>query len=380
MATYFIMGVVDVPLMFAMFFNDLLRLLHVPLSNTAALCVGVLVSTVPIAILCLRGAEASVKTTMRLMVAETLVVVALSLTILMVKWPEPDGISLSPFNPRHLSNGMSGFWAAMILGTLAFCGFDVVSTAAEEAHAPSKHVPKAILVTIIGMGLFWATNAWVFTLSTPVREVLDYTRLGLPAVMLVAQDYWGWGSLIIILTAFTATMAVYISIVQGASRIVFALARHGLMPSLFARLVGPRRVPRNAILGVLACAVLLDFATLLLLRNGIDSYNWWAGAIVFFATLTFMGVNLANALYFFRFARRDFSVLKNVLLPMVGFALNAYLLYAAFFSSLWSSDFRTGKSVVIVCVTLLAAEIAVVLWMRVFAPQVFVRGAPLGAV
>ena len=380
MATYFAMGVVDCPLLFAMFFNDFLRLLGAPISSTLSLCLGVLVSTVPIAILCLRGAEASVKTTVRLMLIETLVVVALSLTILIAKWPTPGGISLSPFDPRQLSNGMSGFWSAMILGVLSFCGFDVVSTAAEEAHAPRKHVPQAILIAIIGMGLFWAANAWVFTLSTPVREVLEYTRLGLPAVTLVAQSYWGWGSLIITFTAFTATIAIYISIVQGASRIVFALARHRLMPSPFARLVGARRVPRNAILGVLACAVFVDLATISVLRNGVDSYNWWASAIVFFATLTFMGVNLANVLYFSRLARRDFGVVKNLLLPLAGLALNAYLLYAAFFSTLWSSDFRMGKSVVIGCLALLGAEVVVVLSMRVFARHLFEQEAPLGAV
>ena len=380
MATYFTMGVVDCPLLFAMFFNDLLRSLHIPLSSTSALCLGVFVATAPVAILCLQGAEASVKTTMRLMVIEALVVVALSATIIMVKSPEPFGISLAPFDPRQLSNGISGFWAAMILGALGFCGFDVVSTAAEEANAPRKHVPKAILITIIGMGLFWAINAWVFTLSTPVREVLAYTRLGLPAVTLIAQSYWGWGSLIITLTAFSATIAIYISIVQGASRLIFALARHGLAPPVFARLVGVRRVPRNAVLFVLFLSVALALITLLVLHNGIDSYNWWAGAIVFYATLTFMGVNLANTLYFFRFARGEFHWLRNVLIPVAGFMLNAYLLYAAFFSSLWSLGFRTGRSVVIVCVGLLAIETAIVLWMCVFYRDRVNQQAPLDTV
>jgi len=379
MATYFIMGVVCCPLIFALFFNDFLRLIHLPVAGMGGLYLGVAVATVPIAIASLQGAEASIKTTVRLMLAETIVVLALSITILMVKSAEPGGITLSPFNPHQASNGISGVWTAMILGVGAFCGFDVVSTAAEEAHAPKKHLPKAILLTIIGMGIFWAVTAWAFTLSTPTDEVVRDTQLGLPVVMRVAQNYWGWGSLLIILTAFTAITAVYVSIVLGASRIVFALARHRLAPSMFARLIGSRRVPRNAVLGVLACALLLDFMTLSLLRNGIDSYNWWARAVVFFATLTFMAVNLANGLYFFRFARSEFTVLNNVLVPLLGLALNGYLLYAAFFSALWSLDFRTGKSVVIACVILLAVELVIVLALRLFLPQRFASGAPLSA-
>lgn len=378
MTTYFFMSVVGCPLMFAMFFDGLLRMIHAPLSSMAGLYLGALVATVPIVFSCLRGAEASIKVTVRLMVAETLVVLALSATILAVKGAEIGGINLSPFDPGRVSNGLSGFWAAMILGVLAFCGFDVVSTAAEEAHAPRRHVPKAILITVVGIAVFWAFNAWVFTLSTPVEKVREYTRLGLPAVTYVAQNYWGWGSLMVILTAFTGVTAVYISLVQGSSRIIFALSRHRLLPPVFARLSGSRRVPRNAVLGVLVCAILLDFVTLFLLGNALESYNWWANATVFFATLTFMAVNIANAAYFLRFRRSEFSVFKNLLVPVAGFALNAYLLYAAFFSSLWSGDLRAGKSVVIACVALLATEIAAVLCVRRFAPRLFDHGAPIG--
>jgi amino acid transporter len=379
MTTYFIMSAVAQPLMFALFFNDFLRLIHLPLPGMGGLYVGVLVSTVPIAVSCLRGAEASIKTTVRLMAAETLVVLALSATILIGKFPQAGAITLEPFDPRLASNGISGFWAAMILGSFAFTGFDVVSTAAEEAHAPRKYVPAAILLTVVGIALFWALNAWALTLSTPAARILEYTRLGLPAVTQVARAYWGWGSLIVILTAFTGLTAVYISCVQGSSRIIFALARHGLLPPMLARLAGSRRVPCNAVLSVLGCAVVLDFVTLHILRNGLDSYNWWANAIVFFATLTFMAVNVANGVYFFRFARPEFDVLKNILIPGAGFGLNAYLLYEAFFSALWSSDMRTGKSVVISCTVLLAAEFVTVLYMRLSTPRLFTGGAPLSA-
>jgi putrescine importer len=377
MMTYFFMCIVGCPLLFATFFDDLLRMMHTPISSMAGLYVGVIVATIPIVFSCLRGAEASIKTTVRLMIAETVVVMALSATILFVKGAETGGVNFAAFDAGRASNGLAGFWAAMIPGALAFCGFDVVSTAAEEARAPKKYLPKAILFTVVGIAVFWALNAWVFTLSVPVEKVREYTRLGLPAVMYVAQSYWGWGSLIVVLTAFTSVTAVYIGCVQGASRIIFALARHSLLPSVFARLTGTRRVPRNAVLGVVGFAVSLDFATLFLLHNGLDSFNWWVSATVFFATLTFMAVNIANTAYFFRLARSSFSVLRNLLVPIAGFALNAYLIYAAFFSALWSSDLRMGKSVVVGCVALLATEIVVVLCMRRLAPQLFGRGAPI---
>ena len=119
--------------------------------------------------------------------------------------------------------------------------------------------------------------------------------------------------------------------------------------------------------------------TLLVLRNGLDTFNWWSFALVFFATLTFMAVNLANAIYFFRFARQDFKFMNNLLVPAVGFLVNAYLLYAAFFSALWSSDLPTGRSVVVGCLLVLVIEIAAVIYMRFFSPQLFRQDAPINA-
>jgi len=378
MTTYFVMAAIAQPLMFALFFHDLLDSLHISLPEGATLATGVLISTIPIAWVCLRGAEASIKSTVRLMIVETLVVIALSATILIVKAGEPGAINLSPFDP-HQANGLSGFWAAMILGVLAFCGFDVVSTAAEEAHAPREHLPKAILLTVVGIAIFWAINAWVFTLSTPVEKVREYTLHGLTAVTPMAQTYWGWGSLIVIGTAFTGITAVYISSLQGSSRIVFALARHGLLPSVFARLAGDKRVPRNAVLGVIVVVLVLDMITLSVLKSGLDSFTWWANALVFFATLTFLAVNVANILFFLRLARNQFRFIQNLLLPLVGAILNAYLIYAAFFSTLWSGDLRTGRSVVILCLALLALQVVGVVYVRLFKPQLLGHVAPIGA-
>jgi putrescine importer len=377
MATYFVMAAIAQPLMFALFFQDLLSWMHVALPTSVTLTLGILVSTVPIAWVCMRGAEASVKSTVRLMVMETAVVVALSITILIVKSAEAGAINLSAFDPRQASS-LSGFWTAMILGVLAFCGFDVVSTAAEEANAPREHLPKAILLTVVGMALFWALNAWVFTLSTPPDKVADYTNHGLTAVTPMAQAYWGGGSIIIIITAFTGLTAVYISSVQGASRIIFALARHGLLPAMLSRLTGERRVPTLAVLSVLIAVIVLDLGSLGLLDSGLDSFTWWANALVFFATLTFLAVNIANTLYFWRFARRRFGIVKNLVVPLVGALLNAYLIYAAFFASLWSGDWRTGKSVVVACVALLALQVVTVTYVRLFKPQLLRQGTPIG--
>jgi hypothetical protein len=62
----------------------------------------------------------------------------------------------------------------------------------------------------------------------------------------------------------------------------------------------------------------------------------------------------------------------------VGVVLNLYLIYAAFFSSLWSAPFRTGGSVVVVCLLLFAVQLLAATWVRLFRPDLLATPAPIG--
>ena len=166
--------------------------------------------------------------------------------------------------------------------------------------------------------------------------------------------------------------------VQGASRLVFALARHKLLPATFATLHGDKRVPSAAVLAVVGVCVAMGLVSLALLRDGLDSFVWWSNAVVFFAALTYIGVNIANLLYFRRILPEQFGWFRNGVVPVLGVGMNLYLIYAAFFSSLWNAPFRTGRSVVIVCLALFAAQLAVVALVRLRRPSLLKGAAPIG--
>jgi putrescine importer len=378
MITYFIAAAITVPLLFGLFFRDLLDWVHAPIPGSAALVIGLVLQSGLIAWICVRGAKASIKTTIRLMVIETGVVLALSATILWVKAGQPGGIDFGAFNPAHATQGLTGFWAAIILGMLAFSGFDVVATAAEEAHAPHHHIPRVLIFAVIGIAVFWTANAWVLTLSTPFDMVVEYSAQGLTAITPVARAYWGWGNLIVIATAFTGLTAIYIGSVQGASRVIFALARHRLLPAPLARLSGAERVPKAAVLVVVLTCVTLGCVTLAVLQNGLDSFVWWSNAMVFFAALTFTGVNIANLLYFRRILPGQFEIARNLIVPILGVIMNLYLIYAAFFSALWSAPFRTGRSIVIVCIVLFAMQLLATIYVRFFRRDLLQAAGPIG--
>jgi amino acid transporter len=365
--------------MFGLFFRDLLAFLGLPDFGLVTLLVAILVITLPAMWAAYRGAAASTRVAVTLMTIESLVVVALSLTILYAKSGVPGGINWKPFSPAAATQGFQGYWTAMLLGILAYCGFDVVSTAAEETNAPREYLPKAILLTIIGITIFWALNAWVFTLAIPPEKVVAYSAQGLTAVTPMAREFWGRGNIFIILTAFTGLFAVFITGALGASRIIFALARHRLLPGLLAELDETGLVPTNALHAVFGFVIAGDVVAVLVLRNGLDAFTWWANAMVFFATLTFAAVNLANIFYFWRFARERFKAWPNLLVPLFGAISTFYVMYETFFVALWNAGFRNGRSVVLFSVLLFLIFVLVVGLTFVRSPARLQGDAPIEA-
>jgi len=162
------------------------------------------------------------------------------------------------------------------------------------------------------------------------------------------------------MTAITGICAVYVTGALGASRIIFALARHGLLPRTLARLDGSGRVPRRALTAVFAAVIAGDIAGILVFGNGLVAFTWWANALVFFATLTFTAVNVANIFYFRRVAPARYKRIPNLLVPLAGAISTIYVMYESFLVALWNTDMYTGRSVVYVCVLLFVFFLALV--------------------
>ena len=226
MIAYYTVALIMPPILFGLFFADLLSFLGVAEANLVSWTGGVILVTVFVAWLTYRGIELSTRSSLVFVLIEIAVVLALSATIFSVKIMQGE-FSFAPLNPAHTTGGFSAFWQAMVLGVLSYAGYDVISTVAEEAKAPRRLLPKATLLATVGVGLFWALNAWAFSLSVPVSRVAELTASGLSAAVPIGREFWGQGELLVILTGLTAAVGVYVATAVGASRAVYAMARQG---------------------------------------------------------------------------------------------------------------------------------------------------------
>jgi amino acid transporter len=189
-----------------------------------------------------------------------------------------------PFFPL----GSGGVIVAMGLTFIAFEGYDLIATVAEEIKEPEKNIPKAtfialaITVSMYLLILFVSLGA-VAPGDRPSWQFLG--EFGETAIVRAAEDFMpAFGVAVIVFGGLLSTMSALNATVMASSRVAFSMARDRWLPRRVARIHPTRRTPDVAI--YLTGAILLAMA-LTLPIEAVGS----AASLIFL--LTFALVNLA---------------------------------------------------------------------------------------
>lgn len=359
------------PIIFGVFFNELLTsLFHAPTSYGIWI-VGVVVSTLLVALLAYPGIEIAAKSSLILTIFEALVVLALSATILAVHFSKGT-VQLAPFNPAETLNGRHGFFGGLVFGLLSFVGFGVIATAAEETHSPKAIIPRAMVISCLILGAFWALTSWSFSLVLAPKEWSELVTRGVNPVAVIARDYWGAGSILVILTALTAVLGVYIASIIGYGRVAYAMSRDGALPSFMARLHPKYKVPWNAqhvafIITLVIAAIWGKWLGQYL------AYDWWGSAVVFFSMVCNILVSIGCLTFFYRFHRLQFNWSLHAFVPILGAASSLIPLYYSYGPSLWQSGWKKGQSIIVFCISFIIFSVLCTAILRVSRPEVLQR-------
>jgi APA family basic amino acid/polyamine antiporter len=137
-----------------------------------------------------------------------------------------------PFIPDAIPGVRGAFgWGGVTTGAgvvfFAYIGFDAVSTAAQEAKNPQRDLPIGIIVSLLICTVLYNVVSAITT------GVVRYTKLNVPDPIAVASDAagLGWMSSLIKLGAIMGLSSVILVMLLGQSRVLYAMARDGLMPA-----------------------------------------------------------------------------------------------------------------------------------------------------
>jgi APA family basic amino acid/polyamine antiporter len=165
----------------------------------------------------------------------------------------------APFAPL----GVAGVGMAASSIFFSFIGLDAVSTAGEEVRDPRRNLPRAIVGALVVVTVVYLLVAVAAVGAQPAAE-FEGQEAGL-AVILEQVTGARWPAILLAAGAVISIFSVTLVTMYGQTRILFAMSRDGMIPSMFGRVDARRRTPVQGTLavavfvGLLAGFVPLDF-------------------------------------------------------------------------------------------------------------------------
>ena len=175
--------------------------------------------------------------------------------------------------------GLAGVVAGASIVFFAFIGFDIVATTAEEAHDPKRDVPIGILGSLaIVTGLYMAV-------SLIITGMQNYTDIDPDdaAPLATAFDAVGvdWMGNLVAVGACVGLTVVVMILMLGQTRVAFAMARDGLLPTGLAKVHPKYGTPsRITLITGLAVAAISGFVDLTTLANLVSIGTLFAFVLV----------------------------------------------------------------------------------------------------
>jgi amino acid transporter len=145
------------------------------------------------------------------------------------------------FSPNSSPTHWKGVFFGVLYGVLLFTGFETSANLAEETNRPEKNIPRAVLTSVLVIGLFYVIGSFAqvsgfhFNLNTLGKNA------GAPLFTLAGPKASGGFAgvgirRLVELVVIFDMIAVLIGCAVSASRGVFALARDGRLPRSLARI------------------------------------------------------------------------------------------------------------------------------------------------
>ena len=158
-------------------------------------------------------------------------------------------VNLRPFAPA----GARGVLESAALLFFAYTGYARIATLGGEVRDPRRTIPRAIVITIVGAVLLYFAVA-IVAVGAVGAPALAATAAPLHAAAEASSPTL---ATIVATGALTAMLGVILSQLLGLSRMMFAMARRGDLPSALAHVHPHYGVPGRAILLIGAIAAVV---------------------------------------------------------------------------------------------------------------------------
>lgn len=223
---------------------------------------------------------------------------------------------ISFYNPEQFD--LSSILKATGVVVLSYLGFDAISTLAEETINPEKAVGKAIILSILIIGLIFIATTFFAGMAYPNYQDLNPDTAFTDVVTFVG------GTWLNILTTITLIVSFGIATTQASqvavARVLFAMGRDGVLPKQLAYVSKKTQSPvvATVLVGIIITPISL-----------FCSLNFITSIVSFGALLGFILLNLAVISRFLLKNDEPISLQKKIInygiCPMIGLAVTVWI-------------------------------------------------------
>src|SRR3954465_1742443 len=236
-------------------------------------------------------------------------------------------LNLQPFNPHHADGSWSGVFRGMVFAILAFIGFEAAAPLGEEAKHPRRAIPRAVVFSCLGIGLFYVLMAYAWVIgSGGVDKFVATAGASADPWRELAKVFWAGGWVLVFAAIINSIVANSNAGFNAATRVFYAMARNGIAPRQLARTHPQFKTPHVAIIVNTVIALVLSY--LLGWKWGaLNGFIMLATAATVVVILVYMLVMLGSIVFYLTEKRAAFNPFLHLIFPIAGIVLFAFPLF-----------------------------------------------------
>jgi amino acid transporter len=300
-------------------------------------------------------------------------------------------VSLDAINPV---NAFKGLPAGHVQGTAiaagaagigiffafwSWVGFEMAPNYGEESQSPKKNVPRALYISVIGLGIFYTITSWAaisgyhsFQQAASVSQNDSANFFFGPALQYSGPFLKGALSWLIITGSFACGMAFH----NTTARYLYSLGRERVLPAALGRTHAKHSSPHiaSSVQSVAAAVMLLAFAVFAPVDaklGGADSVGYLQvyGLMAVMGVVSILAIQALVSLAIFNYFRRHHAESHHwwttITAPIIAVVTQVIVLYLAISNlKFLGSGYGYAKWLVVGDVVIFAAGLGYAFWLK----------------
>ena len=303
--------------------------LHSYLKDTFHVDVPFLVLAIVIIAIAMTLSVRSIRTSVRLdLILLALEMLIFTLLAVICIFRAGSGNSFTYFDPSAAPTGLSGLGLGIVFGILSFIGFEAAATLGEETGNARRNVPLAVRGSLLGVGVFFVVVLYGLAAGFHLNTAGGLKAfLNDPAAFSsLATRYAPWLKQPVQLAAVAGLFSCLLAVLNTTVRVVYAMAREGVLPGPLSR-VNPRfRSPDFAIYALVGFSVIVGIIMSAWIGTQLTDVYGFTGSLGTVAiVLVYVLANIGLIAFYWK--QPDYSALRHLVLPAIGTVILLYPLY-----------------------------------------------------